>query len=762
MPTYNSLGVSASLVVTDLDKTLSNTIQLRMGSHQQKDAERIKSQLDKGRTLPERQVSFYNSKVGILQFVGDDGDMALLSVKAGDKFQKGQGIKRHQNYIDGESLSATDIGAGAMMQRTPSPRTDLQASAIADIEEILGSIEQAAPSTPHSQVKHQDKGRQRVSSNIRGLARNGSGNQDGKDVVMREPEIGNGNSSVASDSNGLPQHSKLSEPGLTTRSGGQYALVVNLNCEKMIKRKDLKTLNGKDLKLELFLNGELVEVTYESMRSSGGANGKRNGSFRFSGKRFHRQGEKPLVYAPASDTSDVSKTGDERWANINKALQQEAIDRGMNKSKQRPSSAAFLVALTHLYQPEGINTEEYAVIDLIITAGSGSKYGPQSQYISEPTRLADRTFRGPAPIVENLGPYRGQDGVITSAYEDPDIIDYQPDPDSLFNDMAGTEPEQQADPPSPHTPNLVYKRRSQAYHDVLEATPIRKQMSAYENARGRAKGSRTLRQRLGDMVKMSPKRQEEVLDEMKDEVDDETIQIMRKALGTGAAAPVTPSPIRKKVRFSSGVMGSVKDSREEDRVDSSAGTFGPVDTIMADAQQAIIEGIGSFSAPSQPFYPTTGSFGAGLLGTSTLEESGTETLQPAPTKSNPALTKTDSSVPTATKQRKSLRIKAKVASETGVALPSDGEETLLDAPTVLPPARKTPSSDAPGSKRASNRWDPTEKTVEEALESFQIPDSCAGSTVTYAEGKAQRQIAKARSGEFHEEEFVVGIRFVVL
>ena len=84
MPTYTSTGIGASLVVTELAGTLCDEIQLRMGPDQQQEAERIKAQLSNGRTLQERPLGQNNPMVGVLQFVGDERDMALFAVEAGE------------------------------------------------------------------------------------------------------------------------------------------------------------------------------------------------------------------------------------------------------------------------------------------------------------------------------------------------------------------------------------------------------------------------------------------------------------------------------------------------------------------------------------------------------------------------------------------------------------------------------------------------------------------------------------------------------
>ncbi|KAM0720089.1 hypothetical protein Q7P37_004225 [Cladosporium fusiforme] len=631
MPTYKSLGVSASLSVTRLDTTLSDAIQLRMGASQKEDAARIKTQLDDGRKLPERPCAFHNQKVGTLDFVGEDGDMVFLSVKAGDLVGRDQSVPS-EVYTKGESTPKTDLGT------TPTS---------------------AHPSSPEAQVP------------------------------------------VATQSS----------------ANDALALCLDVDCAKMIKRKDLGTLKGKDLKLELFLNGELVEVTYESTRSY---IGKRNGLFRFSGTRFHRQSEKPFIYVPTSDTSGVSNIGDQRWVNINKSLQQEAIDRDTDQSTQRAPSASFLGALAQQQLSECITSDNYAVFDLVITAGRGKKFGPSTPYVTQPTRLENIAFKGTAPAIgnsvledhvpeeptregsaskdpvsddpisenifsedlvsEDLGPYRLQNGIITSEYEDPDILNFQSSyQETSLGSFAGNEPEVPNDPPRQNTPEPEYNRRSQTYIDVLETIPMRKEIQAYENAHGKPKGRRTLRQRLGDMIKMSPRKREEVLTGLRGEIDDDIIQAMRKALGMDD--PVTPTPAQRQVIFNMDNLGSREGMGRESAPQTSGVTFEPLDPLMMDA-----------------------------------EEDATGNTEPV--------------------------------------------KTPLDA--LAPLSSKSTPPKRPGANRVRDRWDPSEKTVSEALESFEIPASCVGSAVTYAEGKTQRQIAKARGGQFHEVEFVLGIRFVVL
>lgn len=121
MPTYKSLGISASLSVTELDTTLSDGIKLRMGSDHQDDADRIKLQLANGRTLRERPCGNADGKVStnVMQFVGDDKDMVLFVVVARDKEEAEQRVHAFLQQ-ETETDSACKNLSSAMRVHTPS------------------------------------------------------------------------------------------------------------------------------------------------------------------------------------------------------------------------------------------------------------------------------------------------------------------------------------------------------------------------------------------------------------------------------------------------------------------------------------------------------------------------------------------------------------------------------------------------------------------------------------------------------------------
>lgn len=95
--------------------------------------------------------------------------------------------------------------------------------------------------------------------------------------------------------------------------------------------------------------------------------------------------------------------------------------------------------------------------------------------------------------------------------------------------------------------------------------------------------------------------------------------------------------------------------------------------------------------------------------------------------------------------------------------PKTPQRNKLEAEPPLLPENGTPSRSGRGSTRTAKRWMPGEQTIPDVLKTFEVPEACRGSCVSYAEDeKVSRQIGKARNGEFREETVLVGMRFIVV
>jgi hypothetical protein len=761
MPTYKSKGIGASLVVAQLDGTLCDEIQLGMGPYQREEAERIKLQLLNGRTLQERPVGQNHSMVGVLQFVGDERDMALFAVEAGEP------------------------GGGSLGSPTSLANVEIPSVTASTISQSLTN------SSPTSMVEPAQLGASHKKKKRKTGKYDGSSNYDQIILLATPPPIPK-----------QPQRRAVN-------SDEPLALGLKVDCEDFIKSDDMQ---GKDLKIEVFLNGQLVDVTFENHRQS-----KSRGKYLYSGKRFHRQAEKPWIYVPGTASSNTGDLAAQRWANICQTLEDEAAQRGMDQKRQRPLSAQFLIALARLQLPDSVSARSgnFAVIDVVITAGTGRKHGAETSYITAPTRLFDGNFKGIFPVEDDFGqhpdPYdymKTHDAFVHMPFADPgysnfqtsDFLNTQIQPSAFMDVQFPTYPKQQMlPPPSPRTPpKREYKNTTtQTYRKVLEATPIKKLLSNYEDAHGRIKGKRTLKQRLGDMSKMSPRKRLEVINELKKELDDKTVDTIKQAFEIDCLDPTTPTS--KKVQFSSDAF----DLRPVSDDDDAEVIFGqPINTVNALDPYNFGQPINTVNAldpynfaydlpPPQPQFSDYGSGFAQMpyfpQGTSPFQQimmppspaqwfaSAEQTMmQPSPTQMPPPPQR---SIPPVTPSKETpayalsnspihLPVKkwpAQRRREALIAL-SDEKDDQQQPSIPLSGAATTPKAQRVGygSKRSSGAWLPKEKTSAQALRDFEVPDLCVGSAVSYADGLQQRQVIKARGGEFAEQQFVVGMRFIVL
>jgi hypothetical protein len=750
MPKYTSTGIGASLVVAELSGTLCDEIQLRMGPNQKQEAERIKYQLLNGRTLQERPIGQNNPMVGVLQFIGDERDMALFAVEAGEP------------------------GGGSLGSLTNVEPATLTASSF-----ISQSL---ADSSTLSVIEPAQAG---ASSKKKKASNNGPiGNHDTTTLTTHTP-------------NQKQSH------GRTVTFDEPLALSLMVDCEDFIKSEDM---HGKDLKVEVFLNGQLVGVRFENQRSN-----KSKGKYLYSGKRFHCQAEKPWIYVPGTTSNNTGGLAAERWANISDALEEEASQRGRHQAGERPLSAQFLVALARLHLPDSIGARSgsFAVFDVVITAGHGSKHGAGTSYITAPTRLFDGSFRGPAPVDENFvhhpDPYeylKMHDAFVHMPFKDPGFSNFQSSdflntlvpPSALMGAQFPTYPAQQMlPPPSPRTPpKREHKTTTETYRKVLEATPIKKLLSSYENAHGRIKGKRTLKQRLGDLSKMSPRKRLEVMNELKRELDDKTMDTIKKAFELDCLDPTTPA--NKKVQLSSDAFHLRPVSDDDDAEVIFGQPVNTVNTIdpynlaydLPPPQPQFLDYSSGFS--QTPYSPQeTSPFQQTMMPPSPAQwfaSAEQTTMQPSPTQMLPPPQPTimqpspfQRPIPPVTPPKQTsacalanspihLPVKKWSAQRKREALVALSDEKADQQPPSFPlsGAPITPEAQRVGygSKRNSQAWLPKEKTSAQALREFEIPDLCVGSAVSYADGLQQRQVAKARGGEFEEQQFVVGMRFVVL
>lgn len=740
MPNYSSLGISASLLATELNPTLTDEINFRMGARQQKDDDRIKSLLANGRLLLERPMGLNHAQVGVLQFIGEDGDMAFYMVEVKDRQ-----TRQTEQAVQAAAAGQTNQIADEVSFKSNVGATPTRAAASSDDRlntDMAPSSRNAAVPTSSSPMKT------RVKATIKSY---------NKPINSKQPKKAKRKPSTPITP---PTNTRKSAQTSTPDSDDSIALSLKVDCTKFLQAADPGIMGGKDLKLEVFINGRHEGTVFKATRT-----GTRE-TFVFSGTRIHRQAEKPWVYVPSTNISDTGATQESRWTSISQDLQQEASTRGMNPWAQRPLSAQFLLSLAQLQSPGILNEEEqsFAVIDLIITAGKGGKHGPGTAYITKPERLNDKKFTGPAPII-------GPDPVTANTtlyheYEQTPGMEDNRDVfgmhgadtttmDTFMDDEAFASTQWPDMSPSPHTLRKESKHSFSNYQKVLKSPAMKQLIPNYSNAHGRARGERSLKQRLGDMAKMSPSKRDEVVKDLEKsgELDKETIETIKSAFDMGA--PAGESPAHKKVRFSKEPATTSDVTKEQPMFQDTSGTIYPrnVNSLQGDPFHLPED---SFFGPNSQFRPD-GPLDPALRLSPDVD--GTSPEPPArPTRRRSStLNKSPTSKPAKRPRRPSQRKKTvKDEEEADVSV---NEQPLLSLSTAI--AFKPQRSELATSKNKDS-LEPGDTPSGRALQSFQAPDFWAGGTVAYADGLKQRQIGKARGGEFEEQYFVVGMRWIVL
>ena len=246
MPTYNSLGISATLLVTDLDQTLSDEINLRMGKGLQKDTKRIQDRLLSGRALREQST---DSKVGIFQFMGEGEDMVLLVVEAADGQGGDDGTVKNSDVAQGERRENTNAVPTSTNDTTPPHPTPTQ----------IASGRKRSKRVANQQLKRSEQ--------------------------LTEPPT-TPFDQIAAPAAPSSQSRKRSQSHHNNPTD-ELALCLEVDFTKFYKKAKAEAplLSGKDLKLEVFINGQLVEVACESASRPW----RRSGIIKYSGTRFHRQ-----------------------------------------------------------------------------------------------------------------------------------------------------------------------------------------------------------------------------------------------------------------------------------------------------------------------------------------------------------------------------------------------------------------------------------------------------------------------------------------
>lgn len=257
MPTYAACGVTAHLTTCELKGTLSSYVDLRMGGEQRKDASRIQRALSRGEKLGERIIGSDGSETGVVQFIGAHQDIALVVVEAGEQL-RGDNVTKKAAIR--KPLQKRDRTSSGLQSSSDSPLTSLGETPTPTRDTLPNVAMGSTAAKPQRKSKPTAKA---------AAAAKGKPQQP---AASTEQHI-------------LEQALQNATP---YSLDGQQALVLDIEMDHgtFLPAKGSASL-GKDLKVEIFVNGELADISFINARRS--AVQIIGDKLRFSGTRMHRQ-----------------------------------------------------------------------------------------------------------------------------------------------------------------------------------------------------------------------------------------------------------------------------------------------------------------------------------------------------------------------------------------------------------------------------------------------------------------------------------------
>lgn len=298
MPTYRSVDISASLCISELDETLSDVLNLRMGAEQMEDARRIQRVLDAGTTLREMPIGADGSEKGVLQFIGTYEDLPLLVVET------------CQDVGTNFKHCHTKESKGAPTERATPPPKAVASSPARDVTD--------SPLTSLGQTPSLDTPNAVIRPNM----------LEHRDIAMSDAS----NEVVGTPPQPFPNFAQAS--AYIGRQSSSSALMLTVELGRNAQpvpapgSKNEKLRDG--IKIEVFLNGVLADVAFVNLKRSSVQIGT-DGKARFCGTRISRQSEKPWVYQSYDTPGSVYLSAEERWTRIGQLLEKEAAGRGQDE-----------------------------------------------------------------------------------------------------------------------------------------------------------------------------------------------------------------------------------------------------------------------------------------------------------------------------------------------------------------------------------------------------------------------------------------------
>ncbi len=241
-----------------------------------------------------------------------------------------------------------------------------------------------------------------------------------------------------------------------------------------------------DIKIDVYLNGDLCASVYVTERAF---YGKGYGRTTFSGARNHRLTEVPwILEPPQSNTTETPiksaqaiEQANGRWAKISNGLISAAELNGRNSKNQLSMVGEYLQSLAAVPMPEKLagklktGPNRFAVVDVVVFSGKGSKDGPSGAYLFRPVPLKLHGFsvhEAPSPAKASETRTEQEPGHAKRSHADTTEVVAQPASHQPTGLGLSSRPAMPLTAIAPtkrgETPGGPTKKRKVHYYEVLD------------------------------------------------------------------------------------------------------------------------------------------------------------------------------------------------------------------------------------------------------------------------------------------------------
>ncbi|KAJ9646402.1 hypothetical protein H2199_002451 [Coniosporium tulheliwenetii] len=377
MPKYFAANTEVRLSVASLADTTTVDPELRKSSTATGNAETADGLLKAGKRLYEQPV-VASEDGGLLGFLGEHQDIPFFMVHASVDILEPAPTRSFHCGDNGGRLELRSLEEPS----GPQLRSPLSTSSLTDL-----------PSTP-CLPEEEDW----LESQL-----NATQSTKGKQQRMESSPTRAATTRSAASHRNFASKTTNAELGLQALS-----VQVKLSSKSFLRSLDERNV-AQDVKIDVLFNGDLIASTFVPARYKSESKHFTELHQQFSGKKTHNLLERVLVLVPLGQNADGSlrslKRGKaasagaaERWHQISTILEEEADKQGFNQYGDRSPVGEYLASLAALPMPEGVQGlqkpggPKFGVIDVILTAGKGKKYGPSTRYLSGPERLVDNRY----------------------------------------------------------------------------------------------------------------------------------------------------------------------------------------------------------------------------------------------------------------------------------------------------------------------------------------------------------------------------------